>query len=181
MSKLRSVADFVVNRTLGLDSFLLSGQRKEEINDLAYQVRDTYGVPPATMEGLMELASDESIAVYFSDLAVFAPFSNIDGMYVILPNVEVESHLAHELGHILLETELESEADYFMSAVTGKSVLRNNVEALAVSAHYSLKTLHDYFIYPHFLERDAHHLMEEGVCGGVVNLLKEEIKKTLRI
>jgi hypothetical protein len=155
---------------IGIDSYLLPRERKQEITSVVDDLKRKYDPCPASEESLLAIARGEDIKVYYSDLACFAPINDMSTREIILPNIKITSNLAHELGHIILESLAESDAEYFMSELTEKNIFINNLTVMFKQPPYSLSIFRKYSAQSDFLKRDVDALL---VAGAGYEIVKE--------
>ena len=172
------------------ESLLKCIERKKEIDETVQQLRNNYGAPLDSFSKLEALSQEYNTRIYFSPLP-FTPFkfrSKEGGNDVALPLVTPivnNYNLAHELGHIILDTNNEAEAIYFSAAlIAKKSIAFSLFTDHLVSGFTCMRFLHSFFkIYPSLEEREKKvsleldSLCESGAPAEVLLSIFMELKE----
>ena len=141
----RTPNDIMVDYLKGqIETFLrctlepLERQKKEEIDQVVDGLREKYGLSDSlTKESLESIAADYDCSVHYSFLAHVPISDRTELPVIILPEYTIVSNLAHELGHVILQTEEENEADYFMGQIIGEDISEINSQTFKEFVRYS--------------------------------------------
>ncbi len=165
--------------SFGFSVHLLGSQRKKEISDVVDGIKERYDIPPASEEKLEKVALNYGIQIFRSDLAVFGPINlnNPECKQIVLPRYYCVSNMAHELGHLVLNTAIEPEADYFMEEITGRSTVRENYGALLPIYRYFKEVRSHTQINPYHLADEVALLKQQGAEARIIDVLMNDIKK----
>ena len=124
-------------------------KRKTEIDAVVGDLRRKYKIPPCTTSKLLDLAEEFNSKVHFSSILPVPISARSDEKkeqsYIIIPDCgeRVNTYnLAHELGHIVLDTSVEIEATYFSAALTSN---RNVAVEFLVDHALSSLALHTFY------------------------------------
>ena len=122
--------------------YFIGKERKIEISKKVEEIKNEHSLPPITWFKMSGIARQYNIDVYCYDW-VLTPLSSREKSYIILPSYDETSHLAHELGHIVLDSGDESEVNYFAKELLGSFVKDHAIVALS-SLRQMLDIFRDY-------------------------------------
>ena len=123
-----------------------------------------------------QLSDDNSIRVYKLDW-VPIPCYSIIGPTIILPGHRDIFNYSHELGHLLLNSDKESEADYFSKKLTDTSYLKNRGISACKFARNMLRIYANSLKDPNMLEEGLDYLREENVFEGLIYMIEDDFRK----
>ncbi|MBI2146820.1 hypothetical protein HYU22_05800 [Candidatus Woesearchaeota archaeon] len=165
-----------LGQLLGISAYLVNGERKKEINAIVETIKEKYSIPPVTETTLENIAEEYGIGIFRSDLALITPISLNSYRQIILPRYLHTGNMAHEIGHIVLNTRMESEADYFMKEITGRPAIIDNYHGIKEHFSYYMNVVARIRDHPYHLVDQATLLKRQGANVEGINFLIGDIK-----
>ncbi len=155
----------------------LSQDRKEYISLVVNSLKRKYNFTNPSLQQLMQIPNNLNIKVHIFDWVMngysyrTATFKN---PHIILPKMSIKSTLAHELGHILLYSFCEHEANYFGAEIQCISPLEDMKQAMSEAIPYTIKTIRQNMSNPNIIKDGTKKLRREGLPLKGIELIKKD-------
>ncbi len=160
-------------------------EQKKEIDSAVDKLRIKYHLPSekCSLLDLEYLATDLNIQVDFCQDAITAyneRQKSPERSYVILPNMGYPTNvrnLAHELGHIILDTDSELKVEYFSHLLTGENIISNQYQTCLDALKYMILLIRRYQDNPLCSEKSWNNLRMRGVPEPFIDFIKADYEE----